>query len=155
MTARCSSCFDAERTFSSHLPSVLRLGSSIGCVCPICRSSSGPWLGWLLGEAVQAILGREDFDNLWESRASLCAAPFEGEQRDACWKLLHRLAAGSRPDTLDLVHMRDIIARARPPVELCYPELGLRGPILGTIHASKGREADEVVLVMPPHFNPC
>ena len=112
-----------------------------------------PWLGWLLGETVQTILNREDFGNLWESRASLCAAPFAGEQRDVCWALLHRLAAGSRPHTLDLVHVRNIVARARPPVELCFPELGLRGPILGTIHASKGREADEVVLMMPPHYD--
>jgi hypothetical protein len=34
-------------------------------------------------------------------------------------------------------------------VEVCYPDLGKKGPILGTIHASKGREADTVVLVMP------
>lgn len=110
-----------------------------------------PWLGWLLGETVQAILDREDFDKLWESRGSLCPAPFMGEQRDDCWALLHRLAAGSRPRTIDLVHLRNIVARARPPIELCYPELGATGPILGTIHASKGREADTVVLVMPPH----
>ena len=112
-----------------------------------------PWLGWLLGETEQAILDREGFNLLWESRASLCAAPFAGEQRDDSWALLHRLAAGSRPNTLDLVHLRNIVTRARPPVELCYPELGLRGPILGTIHASKGREADEVVLMMPPHHD--
>jgi hypothetical protein len=110
-----------------------------------------PWLGWLLGETVQAILDREDFDKLWDSRGSVCPAPFLGEQRDDCWALLHRLAAGSRPRTLDLVHLRNIVARARPPVELCYAELGVTGPILGTIHASKGREADTVVLVMPPH----
>ncbi|WP_281316397.1 UvrD-helicase domain-containing protein [Polyangium sp. y55x31] len=110
-----------------------------------------PWLGWLLGETVQAILNQEEFDKLWESRASLCSAPFLGEERDTCWTLLHRLAAGSRPKTLDLVHLRNIVARSRPPIELCYSELGSRGPILGTIHASKGREADTVVLVMPPH----
>lgn len=110
-----------------------------------------PWLGWLLGETVQTILERKDFDKLWESRGAVCPAPFLGEQRDDCWALLHRLAAGSRPGTLDLVHLRNIVARARPPIELCYAELGATGPILGTIHASKGREADTVVLVMPPH----
>jgi len=110
-----------------------------------------PWLGWLLGETTQAILGQQDFDKLWESRGTLCQAPLLGEQRDGCWALLHRLAAGSRPRTLDLAHLRDIVARARPPVELCCPELGGNGPILGTIHASKGREADTVVLVMPRH----
>ena len=112
-----------------------------------------PWLGWLLGETEQAILDQEHFERLWESRGSLCAAPFIGEQRDACWALLHRFAAGSRPRTLDLVHLRNVIARARPPIEFCYPELGAAGPILGTIHASKGREADTVVLVMPPHHD--
>ena len=82
-------------------------------------------------------------------RASLATAPFLGEQRDDCWNILHRLAAGSRPNTIDLVHLRGIVARARPPVELCCPDLGTQGPILGTVHASKGREADTVVLVMP------
>lgn len=113
-----------------------------------------PWLGWLLGETVQEILDQEDFDRLWDSRASLCPTPFAGEQRDACWALLHRLAAGSRSRTVDLVHLRNIVSRKRPPMELCYPDLGLRGPILGTIHASKGREADMVVLVMPSHHDP-
>lgn len=130
----CSQAGVEHRLRMSNLPVVVR-----------------PWLGWLLAETVQAILDQGDFDRLWEARASVCAAPFVGERRDACWALLHRLAAGSRPRTLDLVHLRNIVARAHPPVELCYPDLGSTGPILGTIHASKGREADTVVLVMPPH----
>lgn len=109
-----------------------------------------PWLGWLLGETVQTILSRQDFDALWESRATLAPEPFVGEERDASWSVLHRLAAGSRAMTLDLMHLRNIVSRARPPIDLCYPELGSAGPILSTIHASKGREADTVVLVMPP-----
>lgn len=109
-----------------------------------------PWLGWLFGETVQALLSREDFEQLWEVRASLAPEPFSGEERDACWLLLHRLAAGTHSNTLDLVHLRSIVARPRPPIELCCPELGSTGPILGTIHSSKGREADTVVLVMPP-----
>lgn len=108
-----------------------------------------PWLGWLLGETVSAVLDQDDFDKLWESRGSLCPTPFLGEQRDECWTILHRLAAGTRPRTLDLVHLRNIVARPRPPIELCYTDLGNTGPILGTIHSSKGREADIVVLVMP------
>ena len=109
-----------------------------------------PWVGWLLGDVVRSFLSRQDFDKLWESRAAMSSSPFAGEERDASWSLLHSLAAGARPGTLDLVHLRNIVARSRPPVELCYAELGSQGPILGTIHASKGREADTVVLVMPP-----
>ena len=109
-----------------------------------------PWLGWLLGEATQAILRRVEFDALWEARAALATAPFRGERPDDCWATLHQLAAGKREDTVDLVLLRSIVARPRPPIDLCYSETGIAGPILGTIHASKGREADTVVLVMPP-----
>jgi hypothetical protein len=130
----CSQAGIEHRLRMSNLPVVVR-----------------PWLGWLLCETVQAMLTREEFDKLWEDRASTCPAPFLGEQRDVCWTVLHRLAAGSRSHTLDLVHLRNIVARSRPPIELCYTELGSAGPILGTIHASKGREADTVVLVMPSH----
>lgn len=109
-----------------------------------------PWLGWLLCEVTLAILDRDEFVRLWDARTAVSAAPFAGEQRDDCWSTLHRLAAGGRPNTIDLVVLRAIVARARPPIELCYSDLGAAGPILGTIHASKGREADTVVLVMPP-----
>ena len=109
-----------------------------------------PWLGWLLGEVTQAILARDEFNLLWPARAAIAPQPFSGEQPDEAWDLLHRLAAGHRPRTVDLVQLRNIVARPRPPIELCYPELGSTGPILGTIHASKGREADTVVLAMPP-----
>ena len=67
--------------------------------------------------------------------------------------LLHHLAAGVEPATVDLVHLRQIVSLSRPPVEVCLPDLGTTGPILGTIHASKGREADTVVLVMPREYN--
>ena len=109
-----------------------------------------PWLGWLFGEVTQTKIRREDFDKLWNARAAIAPGPFAGEERDSCWKTLHQLCAGARPNTIDLVVLRSIIARSRPPMELCYPELGATGPILGTIHASKGREADIVVLVMAP-----
>lgn len=108
-----------------------------------------PWLGWLLGEVTQSHLRRPEYDALWAARGLIAPEPLAGEDRDACWNLLHRLAAARRPGSIDLVHLRRLVARTRPPIELCYPELGTRGPILGTIHASKGREADTVVLMMP------
>ena len=107
-----------------------------------------PWIGWLFGEVRQAIIGKDDFERLWAARHAVAPAAFEGEQRDQAWELLHRFAAGRRPGTIDLVQLRRWIARTRPPIEFCYPDLGCFGPILGTIHASKGREADTVVLVM-------
>jgi hypothetical protein len=113
-----------------------------------------PWLGWLLGEETTAVITRQGLEKLWNIRSEVCPQPFAGEGRDDAWSLLHRLAAGKRQDTIDLVHLRTIVSRSRPPLELCFPEMGNGGPILGTIHASKGREADTVVLVFPPPQQP-
>ena len=112
-----------------------------------------PWLGWLFAEFERSLITKGEFETLWDQREAISAAPLEGEQRESAWALLHHLAAGSRADTVDLVHLRQVVSRSRPPVEICLPDLGTTGPILGTIHASKGREADTVVLVMPREYN--
>lgn len=109
-----------------------------------------PWVGWLFGEATKSIIDRTSFDSLWDRQAAMAPEPFEGYRRDDCWNVLHKISAGQRSGTLDLVQLRHVIARSRPPMELCLPDCGPRGPILGTIHASKGREADLVLLMMPP-----
>ncbi len=128
----CSVASVEHRLRMSDLPGVVR-----------------PWIGWLFGEYLEPIIGREEFDNLWSARRELAPTAFQGEERDEAWELLHRIAAGQRSRTIDLVQLRRIVARPRPPIELCYLDLGTRGPILSTIHASKGREADTVVLFMP------
>ena len=45
--------------------------------------------------------------------------------------------------------LRTLLSQPRPPIELCYPDCGGYGPIFSTIHASKGREADRVILMLP------
>ena len=112
-----------------------------------------PWLGWLFAEYTEALITFEEFQDLWGRRLDMCASPFEGETQDDAWALLHKLAAGKRPGTVDLVQLRQVLSRSRPPVEVCLPDLGTTGPILGTIHASKGRQSDTVVLVMPQSYS--
>ena len=109
-----------------------------------------PWVGWLFSEFEKALISWQEFETLWAHRSKICGAPLEGEQLDSAWELLRNLAAGDRPGVVDLVYLRAVLSRSRPPVEVCQPELGVAGPILGTIHASKGREADTVALVLPP-----
>jgi hypothetical protein len=108
-----------------------------------------PWIGWLFGEHTQSFIERDDFNHLWQARADLASQPLAGVERDAAWSLLHRLAADRGSASIDLEILRGLVSRSRPPIELCESDVGYRGPILGTIHASKGREADTVVLVMP------
>ena len=108
-----------------------------------------PWIGWLFAEFDRALITRQEFEQLWEQRSGISPIPFTGEERENSWTVLRQLAAGDRDGVGDLVHLRRIVSRSRPPVELCLPDLGTTGPILGTIHASKGREADTVALVLP------
>lgn len=108
-----------------------------------------PWIGWLFQETPLSIVAKPEFDKLWQTQFDRASGAFANEKKEDCWSVLKTLCAYRRPDTIDLVHLRTLVTRAKPPIELCYPDLGTTGPILGTIHASKGREADYVLLVFP------
>jgi len=65
------------------------------------------------------------------------------------WTLLRELG-GEADGSVDLHRLRQRLARSNPPLIAASPEFGDEGPIVGTIHASKGREADHVSLWLPP-----
>ncbi|MYC85677.1 MAG: AAA family ATPase [Acidimicrobiia bacterium] len=108
-----------------------------------------PWIGWMFAEFGKPLVTRREFDVLWDQRAAVSPTPFEGEDKDKAWTVLRQLAAGGRNNVVDLTYLRKLVSRTHPPIELSLPNLGMTGPILGTIHASKGREADSVALVCP------
>ncbi len=105
-----------------------------------------PWIGWLLGSHPHSFLNRKTFDDLWENLEM--SKFFPRQDREESHKVLSNLgpADGRR---IDLNKVRLRLAASRPPAEVCAPECGTTGPIIGTIHASKGREADNVVLFLP------
>lgn len=127
----CSNADISHRIRMSDLPTVVQ-----------------PWIGWLFFEETRATLGAAEFERIWSQRLAECAAPMVGMKPQECWLSLQRVAAGRAANTLDLEHLRNVLARPRPPAELCTPDFGEAGPILGTIHASKGREADTVLLFL-------
>jgi len=108
-----------------------------------------PWIGWLFHDETRSTVSSTEFDRIWDKRLSESKAPFSGFEPKNCWATLHKVAGGRASNTLDMDHLRGVLARSRPPIELCSPDLGVSGPILGTIHASKGREADTVLLFLP------
>lgn len=105
-----------------------------------------PWVGVLLSAWTGERLSRDDFDARWTLvEASLgMLAP----KRDRAWLALH----GTAPDGvgIDLRQFRATLARSAPPDIFLTAEFGLSGPIFSTIHASKGREAAQVRLYVPP-----
>ncbi|MBA4064399.1 MAG: hypothetical protein C0501_11940 [Isosphaera sp.] len=106
-----------------------------------------PWIGWLLAPFTARHLDQAGFARLWAEREM--PRLFPGDDPDRCFHTLYGLGPGEA-GRVDLDRVRTQLARARPPVEVCATACGTSGPILGTIHASKGREADEVVLALPP-----
>ena len=106
-----------------------------------------PWLALTLGRAGSMRIDEAEFRDLHQ-QAQGSFAELLGTSSDAIddrWDRLRRVAAEGRR-RIDLERLRS--ASGRRPDGLTMPEYGNKGPILGTIHASKGREAERVVLQM-------
>jgi hypothetical protein len=128
----------SSRLHAAGIPHRLRLsGQPVGLA---------PWLAAVLGEVPSSRLGRDAFLARWP------AGPLPLPDRDHAWEVLRRIGWGA-DGTVDMDLLRRRLAGPQPPLELCLAETGWRGPILGTIHASKGREADIVHLMLPAARN--
>lgn len=106
-----------------------------------------PWVGACLSNFDSSLLTREDFTDLWDRyvEGRVVLAP----ERKVAWEELVHLA-GESHSTVDMRRVRMKLGQRRPPRQFCFPEFGHHGPIIGTIHASKGRETGEVRLLLPP-----
>jgi len=105
-----------------------------------------PWLALMLWDHVDRRLSKDAFDRLWEERVpERTGTP----SSSAAWSLLFE-TAGMSANVIDLHRLRSILGRSNPPAPFTSPDYGDTGPIIGTIHASKGREAEEVFLYLPP-----
>jgi hypothetical protein len=104
-----------------------------------------PWIGIALSEPVGNRLSRAKFEERWPLVSS-ALGPLAPAIDDA-WSEMLRHAGDGNVVVMD--ELRNILSRSRPPLEFVSGELGLSGPTLSTIHASKGREADDVRLMLP------
>lgn len=104
------------------------------------------WLARCFFDFVEPFLSERKFLDIWSVRIENMAAPEYGPAE--AWSRLLRVA-GRKDGSIDMKMLRRRLSQTRPPVELSVLEYGLHGPIVGTIHASKGREASNVVLLLP------
>ena len=110
---------------------------------PVCLA---PWIGGALSEHSARDLTEDTFRRLWDSGVESTAWATCGP--DEAWKNLIRVA-GRTQALVDMGELRQRLGTQQPPAELCLAELGDRGPVVGTIHASKGLEAETVHLLLP------
>ncbi|MBA8841329.1 UvrD-helicase domain-containing protein [Ochrobactrum sp. RH2CCR150] len=105
-----------------------------------------PWLAICFHDFTVSHMGKDEFVRRWLSRVeNSCPPDYCAEE---AWRLLTRFG-GAADGSLEMIRLRRRLGRTAPPVELATREFGLPGPIIGTIHASKGREADDVILLLP------
>lgn len=106
-----------------------------------------PWLALCLSPHDGKMMSREEFRDLHAGAAVVapkCMGIHSDDMADRRFDQMLRYSRG-KSDDVDLHRLRARLA-SHPPDEFILPEFGQRGPILGTIHASKGREADHVFL---------
>lgn len=104
------------------------------------------WLAICFSDFLEPFLAESSFLHLWTARIENKVSPPYGPAE--AWQHLMRIA-GRQDRSIDMQVLRRRLGQSRPPVELTLPEYGLHGPLVGTIHASKGREAGDVVLILP------
>lgn len=114
------------------------------------RTSLGlqPWLAAVLGAEPANRVTRDDFARRWDQATP--SSHLRGLDSGRAWTAVRSLAGTTDGTAVDVRVLRGLLARSRPPVELIQTEVGMMGPIVGTIHASKGREANKVSLMLPP-----
>ncbi|MEC3860147.1 UvrD-helicase domain-containing protein [Mesobacterium sp. TK19101] len=100
-----------------------------------------PWIGALLGGLPPTTrMSQNDFRSLHEA---LSPAPWRNVEE--CWEILLDLDASGR----DMISVANIAEGLEdPPLELISNHEGSSGPLLSTIHAIKGREAERVMLLL-------
>lgn len=106
-----------------------------------------PWIGACLGEFTERRLSKKMFDDLWENLINNNQLS-DGISSETAWTQLVQIA-GESDTIIDMKKLRHHLGRAKPPAEFTLPEIGTTGPVLGTIHASKGREENHIRLMLP------
>lgn len=103
-----------------------------------------PWLADVLWDWTELEMPRAEFERRWHDRV---ASAMWGRPDDS-WSTLLRLA-GTTETRLSVTRLAQVVASPSPPIDLCLPDYGATGPVIGTIHAAKGRESELVLLFLP------
>ena len=105
------------------------------------------WIGHVFYDYPKRVILKDQFFDICKQKVNLFENSTDESSYEDWWSLLLEIAR--KNDYVDITRLRTVLSRNPPSINLCYPDSGNKGPILGTIHASKGREADNVVLRLP------
>lgn len=102
-----------------------------------------PWIARIFWDYTQNRMDKQEFLSRWHARITA-----EANNPEYSWETLVRFF-GITTNQISVEKLASRLAGGSPPLEFCRPDFGLSGPVVGTIHGVKGREADEVRLYLP------
>lgn len=127
----------SAQLFGNGVGHRLRFGSAPYAVAP--------WVAVVVNKIARPEFGEADFrqafstiENPWLAR---------GWSHEDAWRTLRRL--GGTGKMVRVARIADRLAMASLPDELSTRDVGPEGPIIGTIHGSKGRESGVVLACVP------
>ncbi len=124
------------------------LGSAFRLRLPRYPRYTAPWVNRLFRFAEMKQVGSLSEGDVKEFVGSLLNKHRKHLDTDQLWGYLKHAAADERE--VNLNRLRERIGSGRQaPVEFQHSEFGFTGPVLGTVHSSKGREAENVLFRMP------
>jgi len=109
-----------------------------------------PWMAAVANVAGRADLTESQFIQAWAKVASDFPKLLAGWEADAAWQLLRRLGWHAPAKLVSVHTVAGRLNQAGLPDDLVRKEIGSSGPIVGTIHGSKGREAPTVYACLRP-----
>ncbi len=111
---------------------------------PVCIH---PWVGACLSRYTSPLLDSKTFEELWDENVAGTKMAFI--EREHAWNLMMAAAGKKKKNIVVLQKLRSELSKPKPPADFCYPDAGHSGPVLGTVHMSKGREAEMVHFILP------
>lgn len=103
------------------------------------------WLAICFYDCEENQVSRSKFNELWSSRIKPIIKLSNPSKQ---WEKLVKIA-GKSENIIDMRQLTKNLGQYRPPPDIVNQKYGLTGPVISTIHASKGREADNVCLFIP------
>ena len=120
----------AEKAFEKKKNVSLRFGGSPDCIYP--------WIARIFHDHMEPSISRKSFIDKWRNKLNIVS----NLQAEEAWEKIFKEAPMNVDVSVEM--LREKLSSGRPSLDLCMKDYGESSNVLGTIHASKGREAETV-----------
>jgi len=126
----------ANTAFKNKQRVSLRFGASPTCYYP--------WLARIFYDHMDETISKKYFIDKWQDILAKTNLPISGSNihPEEAWNKIYREAPINQDVNVEL--LREKLASGKPLLDLCMRDYGESQNVLGTVHASKGRESEKV-----------